>query len=169
MVGRGEGNNGGETLKLHHRKTTDLELADIQLRVAARDYAEHAHDPSDFEGVRAKHYAALLREAAEQYVAARVGTAETYLAAQEVSARWQVSALHGGAGAMGAGCEHPHTVREMTAKPRIPPTRARIRPSGKTVQESRRGQKKAGMPLDIPAANPIDNEVAAQTLTTLLA
>jgi hypothetical protein len=91
VVRRGEGNNGGETLKLHYRKTTDLELADIQLRVAARDYAEHAHDPSDLDGVRAKHYAALLREAAEQYVAARVGTAETYLAAKVANMRFKLS------------------------------------------------------------------------------
>ena len=91
VVGHGEGNSGGETLKLHHRKTTDLELADIQLRVAARDYADHAHDPSDFDGARAKHYAALLREAAEQYVAARVGSAETYLAFKVANMRFKLT------------------------------------------------------------------------------
>ncbi len=82
---------GGMTLKLHQRKTTDLQVAEIQLRVAARDYAEHSHDSSDIDGVRAKHYAALLREAAEQYVAARVGTAETYLATKVANMRFKLS------------------------------------------------------------------------------
>ena len=78
-------------MKLYDRKTTDLELAEIQLRVAARDYAEHANDPADFDGLRSKHYAALLREAAEQYVAARIGTAETYLVAKVANMRFKLS------------------------------------------------------------------------------
>jgi len=60
-------------MKLRQHQGTELELAEIQLRVAARNYAEQADDPSDAGHARTRHHAAKLREAAENYAAVKVG------------------------------------------------------------------------------------------------
>ena len=60
-------------MKVDRRQGRELELAEIHLRVAARNYAQYADDPSDTGGVRAKQSMAELRDAAEEYAAAKFG------------------------------------------------------------------------------------------------
>jgi hypothetical protein len=51
------------------RTESELVLAEIELRLAAREYADCHTDPLGIDSVRAKESAAKLREAAERYAA----------------------------------------------------------------------------------------------------
>ena len=60
-------------MRHQNRFESDLAIAEIELRVAACEYVECREDPLGVDAVRAKLCAARLREAAEQYAAAKNG------------------------------------------------------------------------------------------------
>ena len=60
-------------LRQQNRFESELAIAEIELRVAACEYAECREDRLGVDAVRAKLGAARLREAAEQYAAVKNG------------------------------------------------------------------------------------------------